>query len=127
MYIAHQPIIEKEKYLQFRLHQPYWSGYKKYGWAKGVPAIGISEKLVKYAFKVGKHIRVNTQWGNLEISPIKARREARKYQSYFMTKGIKLLEIPRTAFRAIPKRVVIDRIKEEVREQRIDEVQLSLL
>jgi hypothetical protein len=128
MRIANQPIVETEDYIQIRIHDPYWSAWKRFGWAKNVEGFGLSNKLIKYAFKKNKHIRVSNKYGKYEIPPVRACREAKKHDSrYEARNGTELLVVPRTAFKRIPKKedTAKDKKKEQTRNESIRQATLQ--
>lgn len=99
--INHQTIYTTAKYISMTLQQPYWSAFQVYGWDEGVEGIGINEDIILLAEKEKKKILVNYKDAKYEITPKKARSICEMYHSYYLAKGVKLYEIPRTAFKKI--------------------------
>lgn len=120
MRIRNQIWIDTQTHLVLALHEPYWSGWKKYGWEKGVPGLGISVEAIEKAQELGKKIRVNVlKYGSYEITPTKAQ----QYNTNkFVPRDMRpILVIPRTAFDSIPVEKTVKEMekKDEVRSQTI--------
>lgn len=89
---------------KFKLKQPYWGGWKKYGWTKGDPAFGISLDQVKKS----DYIEIVFQGNTYVIASLTALELAKKYNSYFTTKyGNKLIEVPKSAFNLKAKKYLL--------------------
>lgn len=86
------------KTYKLTLRQPWWGAYKQFGWDKGVPGFGIAkDKLESY-----DEVEVSFQGNKYKITSQEALRIAQQYNSYFVTKsGVKLVSIPKTAFKSI--------------------------
>lgn len=96
-------VVETDTHFILALREPFWGGWKKYGWTKGVEGIGINEKLVDLAISQFKRILVKYKYGDYEITGTKAKREAEKYKSYYVARdNTRLYVIPRTAFYRMP-------------------------
>lgn len=102
MIINNQKIIETKTHLIIHLDQPYWGAYKQYGWKERVPGLGLSKGLVDKAKELDKKIMVKYQYGKFEITPDKAIRIHKKYNSTFVTRNkVILYEIPKNEFKRV--------------------------
>lgn len=63
--------------------EPFWSGWKFYGWEKPIPGIGISGKIVnqKYIAKEMIYITIGKDKQIYQISPERVYRLGERYNS----------------------------------------------
>ncbi len=86
------------KIYKLTLRQPWWGAWKQFGWDKGVPGFGIA----KDKLMTNDMVEVHLNGLKYLISSQEALQLAQRYNSYFVTKtGIKLVSIPKTAFKSI--------------------------
>lgn len=82
--------------------EPFWGGWKIYNWDKGIPGIGLNEKIVLEALRDKKKILVTIGKDPTvyEISPVTVVNQAKKYNSIFKARyGTKLAVVPQNQFR----------------------------
>ena len=82
--------------------EPFWGAYSIYGWGKGIPGIGLSEKVVMDALKNKERITLTIGKDKqiYMISPITVVRLAKKYNSIRKVRfGTKVAVVPQNAFK----------------------------
>jgi len=80
-----------------KIREPWWGAWKKFGWKKGVPGVGIRKDIIVKAHQEGKGllITVGKKEDQYFISPNKALDYVAKRKSIFLArKGTVLYVIP---------------------------------
>lgn len=86
------------------IHKPWWGAWKKFGWEKGIPGIGVNHKLVNDAF--GNQEKLYFQIGdNPTVYEIPGTTILRYYiknkTKYKARKGVLLYVFPRNLLRKV--------------------------
>ena len=84
--------------MKIRIQEPWWSCYKKFGWAKGIWGIGIDAKKVNLAIKRKEslELKIYTFPETFVVSPVTVKNYAEKNKTTQMARGTKLYIIPQT-------------------------------
>lgn len=81
--------------------EPFWSAWKFYGWDKGIPGIGLAERVVKQHAVTKEPIRVTIGKDPTvyKISPVTVVNLAKKFNSVRTVRmGVKVAVIPQNQF-----------------------------
>ena len=77
------------------LKQPYWNAWSRYKWTEGIEGLGVSLRKIQSALANNQKLYINYKDTTYKISPEKALAVGRYYKSLFITKGEKLVIVPR--------------------------------
>lgn len=81
--------------LIFKIREPYWGAWKRYGWDRGVWGVGLNLKRLKSGKERGvKEVLIKTRGETYQISMLSLTRLFRKERPVERKKGIQLLVVP---------------------------------
>lgn len=107
MKIKGQEFEVTSTYLIFRLREPFWSAWQRFGWEYSTTGYSVNEEAVNRALELKKKILIKTRYGDYEITPTKALREGGRMDA---SNGTPLICIPKYALKKLP----------EITEEKID-------
>ena len=93
-----QWIYDDGDYLRIHIRELWWGAYKVFGWENGVAGIGINEKILTRAERMGRKLKLSyykNRKQRYHITPSRFRKLSAKHKSTYIARNkVKLLVIP---------------------------------
>lgn len=91
------------KYLPIKIKEPWWSAWKKFGWANNLWGVGLKKVDVDYAITEKKLLKI-TIWKfkkSFVVDPQKVKKYSQENKTQFLAKyGVLLYVVPETILNA---------------------------
>jgi hypothetical protein len=121
MKIKNQPIIETEKEIVLRLHQPFWGAWKHFSWAEKVEGFGVNLEIVKKCINEKKDLKISYPYGTYRLNNHKLNEFVKTFKYiYPVRNGVKLFVFPRTIFKKVEWNKKVYEKKEKERQKSFD-------
>jgi len=102
MKLQNQPIIETNKEIALRLHQPFWGAWKYFNWGTQMEGFGVNLEIVNKCIKEGKDLKISYPYGTYRLNNHKLKEFVKSFSYiYPVRNGIKLFVFPRNIFEKV--------------------------
>jgi hypothetical protein len=102
--IGGQTVEDDGQYYAFKLREPFWSAYQKYGWINKECGFGVNKELIKSAHYRGRKLKITYKDCSYEISPVTINNFyiASKIRPIYYSRGrVQLIVIPQSKWTKI--------------------------
>lgn len=83
--------------LIFKIREPYWGAWQRYGWDKGVWGVGLNLRRLKRAKDKGiKQVLIKTQGKTYQVSMLTLTRLFRSDRPVEVKRNTQLMVVPKT-------------------------------
>lgn len=88
--------------MNIKIHEPWWSAYRTFGWAKGVWGVGLNAKMVDQAIENKERLKIQIYKHpeRYDISPTTVKNYAENHGTKYLARGnVMLYVVPQTKLR----------------------------